>query len=130
MMFFLFSTVANAESYDIYINDDGSNCMILIDVASLKLSPDDIKQDAKQQKLREYLVNALKTVDQEKCTASSTWEAIAINVGNRDSYGQPDWSEVVTLQNYTVNLKQLKAIKNNNIAQFNTNQVIKAKNKS
>jgi hypothetical protein len=125
----MFSAIANAENYDIYINDDGSNCMILIDVATLKIAQNDLKQQPVQQKMREYLVAALKTVEQEKCTTSTNWEAVAITVGNRDSYGQPDWSEVVTLQNYAINLKKLSAIKNKNTSESNAYQVLEPKKK-
>jgi hypothetical protein len=128
ILFFTFSLTANAEEYDIYIHDDGSNCMLLIDVASLNIAPEHLKQP-EQQKIHDYLIAALKTVEQEKCTTSAHWEAVAIQVGNRDAYGQPDWSEVVTLQNYAINLKNLQDLKNKTIIQSDANQILELQQK-
>jgi hypothetical protein len=122
-----FGAQASSENYDVYINDDGAQCILLIDTASLKVNPKELQQQIVQKKIREYLVAALKTIDQEKCSASSTWEATAITVGKRDSYGQPDWSEVVTLQSFNVNLEKLQAIRNKDLTQSNINQVIESK---
>lgn len=118
-----FSVHASSNNYDIYINDNGERCILLIDVASLKVNANELQQQPVQQKIRKYLVSALKTLDQEKCV-SSVWEASAIIVGKRDPYGQPNWSDVVTLQSFNVNSKKLQSIHNKNLTQVDINQVI------
>lgn len=121
-----FSAHASSDNYDIYINDNGERCMLLIDVATLKINANKLQQQPVQQKIRKYLVSALKTIDQEKCV-SSIWEASAIIVGKRDPYGQPNWSDVVTLQRFNVDPKKLQSIHNKNLTHVDINQVITSK---
>ena len=91
----------SAEKFNIYINDEGEQCVILIDVASLNIK--NRKSAQEDTRLHDYLEAALKTIPPQKCTPSPAWEVTAITMGGCDAYGQPNWNEVIVLQSFHVN---------------------------
>jgi hypothetical protein len=100
---------ALADEHDIYVNDDGVVCSVMVDFLPFV---DQFGETDKEQKkfIRKHLVIAVKSIPQGQCSPESELELYALLVTNRDSYGQPHWGSVEYLHEYRSDLRQIQQL--------------------
>ena len=106
----LLGPTLSAKDFDIYINDNGETCNIMLDFQSFigKFG----KTETQRERLtRKHLVRATQNVQEGECSLESSLLLSAIMVSKRDSYGQPHWGSVKYLYEYKSDWKKIKELK-------------------
>jgi len=96
------ATVCRAQvpQYDVYVNDDGTDCAVMVEVTHAPNQPKDA--------IRRYLYAALRAQPQNLCDPSSKPIVFAIVVPEHDAYGQPKWGTVRYEGEFAVDLKAVR----------------------
>jgi hypothetical protein len=99
-----------AEDFDIYVNDDGVTCSVMVDfdVIRDRLGKAD---EIRELPLRKHLAEAVKSIPKGQCSPESGMELFAIMVLQNDSYGQPHWGSVEYLAEYRGDLAKLQELR-------------------
>jgi hypothetical protein len=107
LLLFMLATVAEAvgqtPTFDVYVNDDGAECPILVAL------PPELSTKEDPLATRRYVFQALRTQPAKVCDAASKVTAHAILIRERDAYGQPRWQSVKFMGDYTPNLQEIRA---------------------
>ncbi len=86
---------------DLFVNDDGAQCTIMIDFGSG--DPDPLADAG----ARAFVGRLLRAVPPAGCAPGSTPILMTIHVGALDSYGQPRWDSVSFLAEYRIDGERL-----------------------
>ena len=104
-----FPLISNSNDYNLYINNDGELCSVMVDFKNLE-SQLSRNVNSKNNFLRFNMLKAINSFDNQECLGVKSVEFYAIIVNEIDSYGQPEWGTVDIIGKYQANIVKIKSI--------------------